>query len=318
MTIALGCTLAGCIPLPMPWPPPSAPPPERSGSALGAIERLGRFDGQDFRPVTPGSLPPSHLYVLVHGWAPGWAETARRNPRLRSWEARGEDGRPFEPWVGELSRAIVRADPHAVVLAYSWLDDAATSPILFAQRHAHAHTELHGRWLAEALVQGIADDFITGFGRIHLIGHSYGARVVTLAALYMPKRPQHITLFDSPDAPVTHFTGSQTMLAGLLRKLPLGRGPGSVFVDNYVSMVGTSYHTQPGLSAVVDVLLAPPYGVWSYRERHLYPMEFYAQTAELPFGLGWSPLIAGRPPPRGCFQQEYGVLALRRGCPGLP
>ena len=133
----------------------------------------------------------------------------------------------------------------------------------------------------------------------------------------------------NPDVRVVDIRGSVTTedlgggrqratYAGAPERYAEGHIPGSVFVDNYVSMVGTSYHTQPGLSAVVDVLLAPPYGVWSYRERHLYPMEFYAQTAELPFGLGWSPLIAGRPPPRGCFQQEYGVLALRRGCPGLP
>src|SRR5690606_27921550 len=136
--------------------------------------------------------------------------------------------------------------------------------------------------------------------------------------LYMPKKPQHITLFDSPDTPLTHFTGSQTMLASLLRKLPIGDRPGEIFVDNYVSMVGASYHAAPGLADTVDVALAPPYGSMDYRRRHLYPMEFYVQTADLAFGLGWSPLLADRTPRPGCYRQEYGVLALSRGCPGMP
>lgn len=310
--------LAGCVPLPVPLPRPSPVRPERAGSALAPIERLGRFDGHRFRDVAPGSLPPSHLYVLVHGWAPGWGRLVVHRQRLRSWEARERDGRPFEPWVTELARSIQAADPHAIVLAYSWLDDAATGRLIFAQRNAFAHTDLHGRWLAEALVSAVADDFIEGAGRMHLIGHSYGARVVTLAALYLPKKPQQLTLFDSPDAPLTYFTGSQTLLANLLRKLPIGVRRGEIFVDNYVSMVGIHYHDIPGLSSIVDVVLAPPYGSLDYSRRHLYPMEFYSHTGDRPFGLGWSPLIAQRAPLPGCYQQAYGSLELERGCAGVP
>lgn len=313
----IGCALAmmGCIPIPVPLPQPQPVSPEQAGSALGAIERLGRFDGTRFHPVAPRSVPPSHLYVLVHGWAPGWDDAVLRAPRLRSWEATDDAGAPFEPWMTTLAQAILGADPHAVVLAYSWLDDAATSRLLFAQRNAISHTDLHGRWLAEGITQATADDFIAEAGRMHLIGHSYGARVVTLAAFYLPKKPQHITLFDSPDAPLTHFTGSQAMLESLLRKLPLGRGPGRIFVDNYVSMVGVRYGGREGLSAIVDVRLAPPYGAMDYRRRHLYPMEFYAKTGQRSFGLGWSPLIAAETPRAGCYQQAYGRLAISLGCP---
>jgi pimeloyl-ACP methyl ester carboxylesterase len=299
-------------------PQPSPVRPERAGSELSPIERLGRFDGRGFREVTPGSLPPSHLYVLVHGWAPGWGRQLRHHARIRSWEARRRDGRPFEPWVPELARSIEAADPYAVVVAYSWLDDAATGRFLFAQRNAFAHTDLHGRWLADALVEGVSDDFIERAGSVHLIGHSYGARVVTLAAIHMPKKPAQITLFDSPDAPLTYFTGSQTLLASLLRKLPIGTGPGDIFVDNYISMVGIHYHDAPGLSSIVDVVLAPPYGSLDYSRRHLYPMEFYAHTVHRSVGLGWSPLIAEHAPVPGCYQQEYGTMELERGCAGLP
>ncbi len=231
---------------------------------------------------------------------------------------REETERPFEPWVRELARSIEEADPYAVVVAYSWLDDAATSRFLLAQRTAFAHTDLHGRWLAEALVEGVSDDFIERAGRIHLIGHSYGARVVTLAALYMPKRPRQLTLFDSPDAPLTYLTGSQTLLAGLLRKLPIGRGRGEIFVDNYISMVGMPYHDAPGLSSIVNVVLTPPYGSLDYSHRHLYPMEFYARTAHRSVGLGGSPLLAHHMPRPGCYRQEYGTLEVERGCAGVP
>lgn len=313
LAIALSIlALSGCVPVPI--PPPSAVRPELAGSALGPLERLGRFTGDGFRVVTPESIPPSHVYVLVHGWAPGWGARAREEPRVRSWEIT-EPPDEFEPWVPALARVITEADPHAVVLAYSWLDDAATGRFVLAQRHAFAHTDLHGRWLAEALVSGTRQDFVEGAGSVHLIGHSYGARVVALAALYLPKRPRQLTFFDCPDSPMTHWTGSQSMLAGVLRKLPIGSAPGEVFVDNYVSMVGARYD---GIAGIVDVVLAPPYGVMDYRSRHLYPMEFYAQTGRLGFGLGWSPLIAQRAPAGGCYQQEYGEIALARGCPGLP
>lgn len=310
LTAALAVlTAAGCVPVPVPLPRPSPVAPERAGSALHPIERLGRFAGDRFQEVAPGSIPPSHVYVLVHGWAPGWGDEVRADPRVRSWEIA-----ELEPWVRTLARTIEDADPHAIVLAYSWLDDAATNRFVLAQRRAYAHTDLHGRWLADALADALGDDFIEGSGRVHLIGHSYGARVVTLAALYMTKKPQHLTLFDSPDSPMTYWTGSQTDLATLLRKLPIGTDPGEIFVDNYVSMVGSRY---PRLG-VTDVVLAPPYGSMDYRHRHLYPMEFYAQTAELGFGLGWSPLLLRRPPPPGCYEQPYGEIALERGCSGLP
>ncbi len=309
----------GCVPIvvvPLPTPEPITE--ENAGSVLEPWERLARLDGDGFVEVAPHSIPPSHTYVLVHGWAPGWGNSVHADPRLRCWEARDGRGRPFEPWMLDLSRAISEANPHAVVLVYSWLDDAATGRFMLAQRRAFAHTDLHGRLLAESLEQALGASFSDGGGRIHLIGHSYGARVAVLGALAMQRRPAQVTIFDSPDAPLTHITGSNTGLADLLRSLPIGSGPDQVFVDNYVSMVGSPYHHSRGLAGVVDVVLTPPYSSLDYRHRHLYPMRFYAQTGGRDFGLGWSPLIARRAPVPDCYQQAYGRMAVERGCAGVP
>ncbi|HJL18605.1 MAG TPA: hypothetical protein RMH99_23290 [Sandaracinaceae bacterium LLY-WYZ-13_1] len=306
----------GCVPVvPVPvLPQPNAVHGE-ARSDLTPVERLGRWDGERFVPVRAGSVPPSHLYVIVHGWAPGWGRSVVDEPRLRSWQARDGEGQPFEPWVHALARVIEDHDPHAVVLSYSWLDDAGTSRFILAQRNAWAHTDEHGQLMAEGVRHAWREDFIAGAGRMHLIGHSYGARVAALAALYLPKRPQHLTTFDPPDATMTYMTGGQTRLADVLRKLPVGRGRGKVFVDNYVSMVGARYG---GSAAVVDVTLSPPYSAFDYRRRHLYPMDFYARTADRDIGFGWSPLRASRPPAAGCWHQPYGEVALVAGCGGLP
>jgi hypothetical protein len=315
LAMALGAA-SGCV---LRLPAPEPVPPERSGSLLAPIERLGRFDGERFHPLEPGSLAASHVYVLVHGWEPGWAPAARAFPRLRSWQLTHGGDPPFEPWVSELGRAILRADANAVVLAYSWFDDAATGAFPLEQRHAFAHTELHGRWLAEALERALEGDVRAHRGRVHLLGHSYGARVVALAALDLARPPDHVTFFDAPDAPMTQLFGTRLRLDEILRRLPIGGGRDRVFVDNYVaSWVGRTYHQLPGLSAVVDVVLAAPHGELDQRGRHAYPMTFYAQTVGRDVGLGWGPLTTGHHPAPGCFRQVAGRVALARGCPSLP
>lgn len=314
MFTGLAALYAGCVPIVPVLPQPSSV----SGPSAGPpspVQRLGRWDGERFEEVAAETIPPSHLYVIVHGWAPGWSEQVLKDPVVRSWEALDENGVPFEPWVARLARAIEERDRYAIVLAYSWIDDAATSRFILAQRNAWAYTDLHGRTLAEAITRVWRRDFIEGSGRMHLIGHSYGARVAALAALYLPKAPQHLTTFDPPDAPMTHLTGAQIRLGDVFRKLPIGRGPGRIFVDNYVSMVGGRYASDV---AVVDVTLSPPYGTLAYRQRHLYPMDFYARTSDLDIGLGWSPLLAASSPPPGCWRQPYGRIELLAGCLGLP
>lgn len=309
LALASVLLLSGCV-LPEPWVVREEP------TVLAPIERLGRWDTEsDFVDVTAESIPASHTYVLVHGWAPGWSRAVFDDPRLRAWEAVDGRGRRFEPWMWEMAAAITEADPHAVVLVYSWLDAAATNRFILSQRTASARTGLYGGQLALALEQALDPQFLEGSGRIHLIGHSYGARVATVAAVELDKAPRHLTLLDVPDAPMTRITGSQSNLSELLQQLPVSDARGGTFVDNYVSMVGTRYG--PSVPGVVDVELRPPYGTFNYRGRHLYGTWFYAQSARHDFGMGWSPLIAADPPGPACYSQPWGEIDLEEGCPDL-
>lgn len=309
----LALAISGCVPVVMPVPLPAPRSEDSRATDLAPIARLGRFDGTGFVAIEPRSIPPSHLYVLTHGWEPGWGRAVVENPELRCWQEV-----TCEPWMRSLGQAILAADPHAVVLSYSWLDDAATARVIFAQRNALANTERQGRWMADAVAEALGEDFIEQGGRMHFVGHSYGARVAALAAFYLPKRPQSLTLFDPPDAPLAGVMGGQTHLGDLLAKLNIGHAEGEIFVDNYVSMVGTQYRLEPGLSSVIDVMLTAPYSQLDYRDRHLYPTTFYAQTGDQDFGLGWSPLIARGQALPGCYEQPYGEIALSHGCDGIP
>ena len=315
--------LAGCLPIPLPLPfPPQRILAEDEAvmHAVPPVSRLGRWDGTHFVEVAPGSLPPSTLRVLVHGWTPGWDRGPIQEAHRRGWELTSPSGQPFEPWMGELADMIVTHDPHAVVVAYSWADESSTESSFFAQRRALARTTMYGLVLAEAIEAGVADDFYSGNGRIQLVGHSYGARVAAVAAGNMANVPAQLTIFDAPDGLMTEALGSDAGMPELLAQLPIGWGAGHVFVDNYVSMVGRRYAWRDGLGGIRDVSLAPPFGSLSYRRRHLYPMRFYAESAGHGFGYDWSPLTGrSAAPDGGCYEQRVaGEEALTHGCTAAP
>lgn len=317
MTALLALAAVGCV-----LPPPRTATVGEAADGEGAassVARLGRWDGTRFVAVSPRSIPASHLRVVVHGWAPGWGGVVRSRPSLTAWSAIDTQGRAFEPWMASTARTLLAHDPHAVVVAYSWLDDAATGRFPLAQRDAAAFVRPHGQLLARALEEAVEPGFEARGGQVHLLGHSYGARVATDAAVALQHPPAQLTLFDAPDAPVVWVTGSQMQLADVLPQLPIGWGAGRTFVENYVSMVGVRYTSQPsGVEGLVEVALAPPHGTFDYRGRHNYPMRFYARTAGTPFGIGWSPLTPGaEPPDPGCWEQRFGEIALQRGCSGL-
>jgi hypothetical protein len=307
--VSVGCALA------RPRPVTSAASRDR----IAPVARLGRWHEGRFVEVTPGSLPPSHLRVLVHGWTPGHDREVARSG-VRSWERATDREAPVEAWMAELARTFTEVDPHSVVVAYSWWDDSSTRRAPLAERGALAHTALHGQLLAEALGEALSPAFHAEHGAVHLLGHSYGARVASIAAEHLTPRPIQLTLFDAPDATLTHVTGSGTGLGEFLGALPVGWGVGETFVDSYVSMVGRRYGHLAGLGGMVEVMLAPPFGALAYRPRHLYPMQFYAASAGTGFGLDWSPLApAPSAPPPGCWEQDGASgMALRRGCSGLP
>lgn len=307
----LALLASGCIPQPRMVSAAEAP------SSIAPHERVGRWNGERFVQVTPGSIPPSHLYVLVHGWAPGWNAEVEREPELRAWDARSPTGEAFQPWFDELAVALTEADPHAVVVVYSWLDDAASIPFFFAGRRVMSHTDLHGRWLAEGLTEALDPRFAAENGGVHLIGHSYGARVAARAAAELDPVPRQLTMFDAPENVMTYMSGSQAGMHQTLRELPIGRGEGQIFVENYISMMGSHLHTWAGLEGVVDVYLRPNMGSGEYRRRHSYGMQFYARSARTPVGLGWSRLLGeSAAPAPGCYEQQWDAMRVRRGCYG--
>lgn len=284
------------------------------------VTRLGRWDGERFVEVTPGSLPPSHLRVLVHGWTPGRDRRGVRESGARIWEMTTRGGRPLEGWMTDLARMFTLRDPHAVVVAFSWVDSSSTSSVPLAQRVALVRTSTFGRVLTEAIEGGLSDDFYDENGSVQLVGHSYGARVAAVAAHTLSTPPAQLTMFDAPDGQMVELTGTETNMREALEGLPMGWGRGRVFVDNYVSMVGRRYGWRDGLGDVRDVVLSPPFGAFDYRQRHLYPMRFYLQSPGQGYGYDWSPL-SGRttPPETGCFEQRpTGAYALVRGCTDAP
>lgn len=294
---------SGCIPVMLNRPSQI----EYTENDVPPIERLGRWDGAAFLSVEAGSVEPTRVHVIVHGWAPGWHRDGHP-PSEPAWAAE-IDRRPFDPWMHELAAALRERDPHAAVLVYSWIDDAATSSSPLAQRRAYARTSEHGRRLAAGLEAALHPRFREVGGQIHLIGHSFGARVAATAAAELPAPPRHLTVLDAPDAGYVALFNTRAGLPALLRRLPLGTRPGETFVDNYISAVGTDYRFLEGLEGVVDVRTTPPLGAFELGRRHIYAAEFYARTAATGFGIGWSPLLRGTPP-RGCFTQPYDELEL--------
>lgn len=288
----------------------------RPAREVPPIERLGRWDGDTFVRVAPGSVRGGHLYVLVHGWMPGYraAVDRYRGPGvLLAWSPEAVDAagdRSFAAFV-PLAAALTAADPEATVLGFSWIDDSATAMSPFAARRSEARTDLNGQRLAAALRTAVAPSF-AGSGALHLIGHSHGAKVATVAAIAGPKPPAQLTLLDSPENVLARLPGAANHLEGYLPLLPIGRGPGRTFVDSYFSIVGARYDDHPGLGAVVDVQLLPPRprdsGAAStslsdeltaaFTAAHEYPISWYATSAQHPeagVGYAWSPLT-GRPP----------------------
>jgi hypothetical protein len=332
LQLALVAVIATACTLPQAGMVPDSPEARRTPP----VSRLGRWNGSRFVEVAPGSIPPSRLRVLVHGWTPGADRGRIQRERVRSWELVTEPvpegGLPFEPWIEPLARSITTNDPHAVVVVYSWVDDSATVRAPLAERRALGHTNLHGVLLAEAIGASLTPEFAHENGQIQLLGHSYGARVSAVAAAERARLGApvaQLTLFDAPDAILTHISGSQTNLTAILRNVPLGWGPGRTFVDNYVSVVGRRYAAQlerdetgerRPMPEMVDVVLAPPAGQFAYRPRHLYPMAFYERTPGSGVGFDWSPL-SGRsaPPTAGCWEQRApDERTLVHGCTTVP
>jgi len=280
----------------------SAKPPSPDILPIG---RLGRWNGTTFTGVGPDSIGSGHLYVLVHGWAAGYQKAVNGflgpGPLL-AWYPQAVNGKGeqfLQVWLAPMAAALSQLDPAAVVVAYSWLDQSATSVDPLGARISESHTIPNGERLGAALTQAVAPDFRANGGRVHILGHSHGAKVATIASLNVEPRPDQLTLFDSVDTVLPLLVGADNHLVPYLQRLNPGRTPGTTFVDNYFSEFGRAYGNEPGLDAIVDTSLdARQIERTNFEDRHLYPPRWYTAAANQPqAGVGpmWSPLLVDPP-----------------------
>jgi hypothetical protein len=95
--------------------------------------------------------------------------------------------------VTGLAKSITLADPNAVVLAYSWLDQSGTAgagdigpnnlTALLGAGQSESYTQLNGLRLAEAVQLALNTNFFPQGGMLHIMGHSHGSKVATVGAL---------------------------------------------------------------------------------------------------------------------------------------
>ena len=163
------------------------------GNCFSNLERLGQWTGgtttldahtdpsKHFEKVAPGSLGagpnPVPIYVVTHGWAPGYRSVVHQHGGQILWwdkDAHDATGVWTSNWawvetVAEtiffgnvtvsatgLLQQIASFEPNAVVLAYSWIDDSATSGDIVGLTEVYqseAYTQINGIRLANALEQ---------------------------------------------------------------------------------------------------------------------------------------------------------------------
>jgi len=302
--------LAGCSVLnaSVPGPLKSYPAPEgvpateqTNVSPYPLAQRLGKWNGTTFVPVAADSISSNNVVAMTHGWAAGLLATyeaaqATNSDLVTMWNPAMVDPKTNQPTISlfaKLAASLQSADPTSTVLMYSWVDQSATDMSALAAYAPERATEINGHRMATAIDQVLSPSFATNGGRVHLIGHSFGANVATTAALALSTPPRQLTLFDSPEVNLARIGGAKNDLRYKLTRLDVGRGPGQTFVDNYISLVGEPYAGYPGLGQVVDVHLMPPSsdpGV----DKHQYPIGWYADSAtdaSSGVGLWWSPLL---------------------------
>lgn len=289
--------------------------PRLDAARVPPLARLGRWDGRGFVPVAPGSLDAEVVTVISHGWSPGYrarydALQARTDQLVTAWDPAlvNSAGQSMMEAFTPLAAALAEAAPDSDVVAFSWMDQSSTGDDPLEVRSASEATEVNGHRLAVALEQALAPGFHDDGGQVHLIGHSFGARVVSVAATALGHPPRQVTLLDSPEVTLARLGGAMNGLRYVLPRLDVGRGPDQVFVDNYVSALGEAYHPRPGLGEVVDVRTRPPdEGVAA---RHGFAVYWYADSVRDPsagVGYAWSPLAGGEVSDLGAQYRQVDV-----------
>jgi uncharacterized glyoxalase superfamily protein PhnB len=349
--------------IPAPPAPPNGPSDWTAavhGNSFTNLQRLRRWIGgtrpvpltdgdpsHSFQAVPPGSLGGGalvNIYVVAHGWAPGYRKAVQQEGgNLLWWDSKANVGgvwasnwawspvaaplsHPFPITIGMLP-SIVAWDPNAIVLAYSWIDESATGGDYDDKDEVYrseAYTHTNGIRLANALEEAIAAPFWSSrANRLHLIGHSHGSKVATVAALTLQgarRRVAQLTILDAPESDIPLYANGANLLGFYLELLEIASPPfgpaaaivAGAFVDNYASYFGVGYTGAPRLNDVIEVALAPSqlYDRDDLGDQHSYAAAFYAGAAagsraqnEPPLGLAW-------PPPPSIYQP-----ALNQGWP---
>lgn len=300
------------------------------------ISRLARFVPNTNKPYTPSvkdwvAVSPNdsnlkgNVYVVAHGFAYGYQAMVKANSTpgdpLKWWETQ-DTSLPQSPGSANasemfdadpgitpsgLASAILAADPKAVVLAYSWLEDAAYDYIT-GNATSEAFTHMNGVRLARALETALPTSFHSDGGNLHLIGHSHGSKVATVAAVTLQRfaNPNlgvaHLTILDSPeDSPASSLAGeavfetnASNSLWYFLGALKIGRSSGSTFVDNYISYLDndigpiqgfdplTASTTNKNLQQIVDVDITAGPSVLDLgkEDSHSYAFNWYSGAAQ--------------------------------------
>lgn len=245
-----------------------------------------------------------------------------------------------------LAQQILTADPNAQVLLYSWIDDSATAGGIDIAGYldassSEAYTTMNGMRLANALMTALEPNFHADGGKVHLLGHSHGSKVVTVATQVLQAEAKtdprfdvvkQISLLDSPeDQGVLDVAPTDLDAANLLwfhlAQLNISSDPlnpansNTVFVDNYFSVFGNNYRNflvndpdqginNVGLGSIFDVGLDAGAvfntTVSGVGDMHGYAPAWYAgsATASGNVGLHWSPLLPSPGTP-GNKQQQW-------------
>jgi pimeloyl-ACP methyl ester carboxylesterase len=330
---------------------PPAPPDGPSdwtntvqGNSFSNLDRLGQWTGgtesvpsgsdpsKSFQQVEQGSLggganPPT-IYVLSHGWSPGYrAMVNSQGGNVLWWGANASvnnlwtsdwawapviasvNNQTFPVNSNGLLPSIAALDSEAVILAWSWIDDSATESgdlKLDEVYSSEAYTHVNGIRLANALEQAIDPSFWNEqTGLLHLIGHSHGSKVATVAALTLQQRGRrvaHLTILDAPESELTLEGNAANLLGFYLEQMQIENPSydcaSGAFVDNYASCFGVSYAGTTNLKNIVEVALQPKkiYGDFDYSDQHGYAAAWYGGAAagaaaqgEPPLGLAWPP-----------------------------
>lgn len=317
---------------------------QRLGRWKGGIKALkaGESPESSFESVAAGSISGTgvELVVLAHGWAPGFRQAVdRAGGKLRWWTTDATDslGVYASDWAwiptavttppvsvcvsqtGFFQQLRAHFDKtgvtDGVVLGFSWIDGSATGGSfldLVEVYRSEAYTNISGIRLANALEAALAPGFWADTSnRLHLIGHSHGSKVATVAALTLQqrgKRVDHLTILDSPESHLTLEGNGANLLGFYLDQMeiadPAGGGSGA-FVDNTPSFFGVSY---AGLDNIVEVNLEPGAIYYLHPKtdpgnKHSYSAVWYSGAAAAVSALGLStPLGLDWPPPPATFR----------------